>query len=61
MPLHIYQCPAGHVQEVLEGINEDTPRKCTQPGCKKTAVLGCGITAVPIFKRGNGGFYKPSD
>ena len=33
MPLHQYFCPAGHVFEVLEGINEDAPKRC--PKCKR--------------------------
>jgi predicted nucleic acid-binding Zn ribbon protein len=58
MAIHVYQCPNGHVEEVIERAVDEHRRQCKE--CHRFMKLSVGLTAPPILKAGSGGFYKPS-
>lgn len=70
MPIHVYECGRGHKQERIETIHEDaTGQRCNKLDYSGCAVITCKArlklsaavsTAPPKFKRGVGGFYKPT-
>ena len=63
MPLHLYECKKGHVQEKYETIHEDsTGQPCGVNKCRAKLKLSAAVTtAKPKFVRGVGGFYAPSN
>jgi putative FmdB family regulatory protein len=74
MPIYEYQCKNGHRVEVVAPISdfkeEIVCRQCAQRnrtevvngrGRTVRAILVPSHTAPPKFKRGSGGFYKPTD
>ena len=67
MSLHVYECPRGHVTEILEGINEErlAGMCCTHiignRCCFERLYLSAAVmTAPPKFVKGSGGFYSPT-
>ena len=70
MPLHVYECAKGHVQEQFETIHQDSSgQRCgfvssagPRTPCRAKLKLSAAVTtAKPKFVRGVGGFYSPTN
>lgn len=66
MPIYEYKCPKGHTFErvlKLSEFVEETPCiKCPRRRDRRVqAKLVPSVPGAAVFKRGVGGFYKPSD
>jgi predicted nucleic acid-binding Zn ribbon protein len=59
MPIHVYECPKGHRDEVIERVCDEHKRLCEK--CYQRMSLSAAVkTGTPVMKKGSGGFYKPS-